>query len=238
MKPLGKAGFFHELARNKVLYLMFLPIALFYILFAYIPMGGIIVAFKDFNYRGGILFSPWNGFDNFRYFFASGKAWQVTTNTIIYNITFLAVYTLFSIMVAIMISEMSNKYFKKLSQSFMFLPYFISWVVVSAFVYNLFNYDYGLINNILKSFGQQPIDIYSNPSYWYALLPIMYLWKWVGFGSVLYLAAISGIDQECYEAATIDGCNAFQKIARITIPLLRPTMIMLVLLGIGRILRG
>ncbi len=238
MKPLGKAGFFHELARNKVLYLMFLPIALFYILFAYIPMGGIIVAFKDFNYRGGILFSPWNGFDNFRYFFASGKAWQVTTNTIIYNITFLAVYTLFSIMVAIMISEMSNKYFKKLSQSFMFLPYFISWVVVSAFVYNLFNYDYGLINNILKSFGQQPIDIYSNPGCWYALLPIMYLWKWVGFGSVLYLAAISGIDQECYEAATIDGCNAFQKIARITIPLLRPTMIMLVLLGIGRILRG
>lgn len=217
---------------------MFLPLALFYILFAYIPMGGIIVAFKDFNYQGGILFSPWNGFDNFRFFFASGKAWQVTTNTIMYNVTFLAVYTLFSIMVAIMISEMSNKHFKKLSQSFMFLPYFISWVVVSAFVYNLFNYDYGLINNILKTFGQQPVDIYSNPGYWYLLLPVMYLWKWVGFGSVLYLAAISGIDQECYEAATIDGCNAFQKITRITIPLLKPTMIMLILLGIGRILRG
>ena len=217
---------------------MFLPLALFYILFAYIPMGGIIVAFKDFNYQGGILFSPWNGFDNFRFFFASGKAWQVTTNTIMYNVTFLAVYTLFSIMVAIMISEMSNKHFKKLSQSFMFLPYFISWVVVSAFVYNLFNYDYGLINNILKTFGQQPVDIYSNPGYWYLLLPVMYLWKWVGFGSVLYLAAISGIDQECYEAATIDGCNAFQKITRITIPLLRPTMIMLILLGIGRIMRG
>jgi len=239
MKLSGKAaGFFHEIVRNKVLYIMFLPLALFYILFAYIPMGGIIVAFKDFNYQGGILFSPWNGFDNFRFFFASGKAWQVTTNTIMYNVTFLAVYTLFSIMVAIMISEMSNKHFKKLSQSFMFLPYFISWVVVSAFVYNLFNYDYGLINNILKTFGQQPVDIYSNPGYWYLLLPVMYLWKWVGFGSVLYLAAISGIDQECYEAATIDGCNAFQKITRITIPLLKPTMIMLILLGIGRILRG
>jgi putative aldouronate transport system permease protein len=238
MKYLRKLGFFHELVRNKVLYIMFLPVALYYILFAYIPMGGIVVAFKSFNYRDGLIFSPWNGIDNFRYFFLSGKAWLVTGNTIIYNLTFLAIYTISSILIAIMISEMSGKFFKKISQSFMFLPYFISWVVVAAFMYNLFNYDYGLINNMIRSLGGEPIDIYSNPGCWRFLLPVMYMWKWVGFGSVLYLAAISGIDQECYEAATIDGANAFQKIAKITLPLLRPTMIILILMGIGRILRG
>lgn len=238
MKSLKKSGFLHELIKNKVLYTMFVPVAVYYILFAYIPMAGIVVAFKDFNYRDGILFSPWNGIANFRYFFLSGKAWQVTVNTVMYNVVFLAVYTVFSIMVAIMISELSGKLFKKISQSFMFLPYFISWVVVSAFMYNFFNYDYGLVNNFLRSLGNEPVNIYSDPSYWYTLLPILYLWKWVGFGSVLYLSAISGIDQECYEAATIDGANMFQKIFKITLPLLRPTVIILLLLGVGRILRG
>ena len=238
MKSLKKPGFFHELAKNKVLYLMFLPVAVYYILFAYVPMLGIVVAFKDFNYRDGILFSPWNGVDNFRYFFVSGKALQVTTNTIMYNVVFLAIYTIYSIMVAIMISELASKIFKKVSQSFMFLPYFISWVVVSAFMYNFFNYDYGLVNNFLRALGNEPINIYSEPSYWYILLPVLYLWKWVGFGSVLYLSAISGIDQECYEAATIDGANMFQKIFKITLPLLKPTVVILLLLGVGRILRG
>ena len=120
----------------------------------------------------------------------------------------------------------------------MFLPYFISWVVVSAFMYNFFNYDYGLVNNFLRALGNEPINIYSEPSYWYILLPVLYLWKWVGFGSVLYLSAISGIDQECYEAATIDGANMFQKIFKITLPLLKPTVVILLLLGVGRILRG
>ena len=238
MKSLKKPGFFHELAKNKVLYLMFLPVAVYYILFAYVPMLGIVVAFKDFNYRDGILFSPWNGVDNFRYFFVSGKALQVTTNTIMYNVVLLAIYTIFSIMFSIMISELASKIFKKVSQSFMFLPYFISWVVVSAFMYNFFNYDYGLVNNFLRALGNEPINIYSEPSYWYILLPVLYLWKWVGFGSVLYLSAISGIDQECYEAATIDGANMFQKIFKITLPLLKPTVVILLLLGVGRILRG
>jgi len=238
MKSLKKSGFLYEMIKNKVLYIMFVPVAVYYILFAYIPMAGIVVAFKDFNYRDGIFFSPWNGISNFKYFFLSGKAFQVTINTVMYNVIFLAVYTIFSIMVAIMISELSGKFFKKITQSFMFLPYFISWVVVAAFMYNFFNYDYGLINNFLRNLGNEPINIYSDPSYWYIILPVLYLWKWVGFGSVLYLSAISGIDQECYEAATIDGANMFQKIFRITLPLLRPTVIILLLLGVGRILRG
>lgn len=238
MKLSSKTGFLYEIVKNKVLYLMFLPVALFYIAFAYIPMGGIILAFKNFDYKGGILFSPWNGLDNFKYFFVSGKAWLVTQNTIMYNLIFLTCYTLFSVFAAILISEMSGRYFKKVAQSFMFLPYFISWVVVAAFIYNFFNYDYGVINTFIKGLGQEAIDVYGNPSYWYYILPVLYVWKWIGFGSVLYLAAIMGIDQECFEAATIDGANMFQKIRRITLPLLRPTMIILILLGLGRILRG
>ncbi len=238
MTFLQKKGFIYEIIKNRVLYIMFIPVALYYIAFAYIPMAGIVVAFKNFNYSDGLFFSPWNGFDNFRYFFTSGKALLVTMNTVMYNLIFITCYTLFSILVAILISEMTGKYFKKVSQSFMFLPYFISWVVVAAFIYNFFNYDYGVVNTALRALGREPIDIYSNPGYWYFLLPILYVWKWIGFGSVLYLAAIMGIDQECYEAATIDGANMYQKIWHITLPLLKSTVIILVLLAIGRIMRG
>ena len=233
-----KDGFFHEISKNKVLYLMFLPVALWFIAFAYIPMGGIILAFKEFDYKAGILFSPWNGFDNFKYFFLSGTALSVTINTIVFNLIFLGCYTFFSITAAIMIAEMTSKWFKKVTQSFMFLPYFISWVVASTFVYNFFNYDYGTVNVFIKSLGLQPIDIYSEPRYWKFILPVLYVWKWIGFGSVLYLSAIMGIDQECYEAATIDGANIFQKIFRITLPMLKPTIAILLLMGIGRIMRG
>ncbi|QMV40988.1 ABC transporter permease [Cohnella cholangitidis] len=227
-----------ELRKNWPLYTMFLPIAVYFLIFAYAPMAGIVMAFKDFNYRGGIFGSPWNGFDNFEYFFRSGKAWLVTKNTIMYNVVFLGAYTLFSVMTAIFLSEVYNKFFKRVSQTFLFLPYFISWVTVSAFVYNFLNYEYGIVNVILRKLNLDAIDIYSSPSVWFLILPLLYVWKWVGYGSILYLAAIVGIDQEVYEAATIDGASRWQKITRITIPLLKPTMIILILLGLGRIMRG
>lgn len=233
-----KRGILGELKAHWVLYAMFAPIALYYLIFSYVPMAGIVMAFKDFNYREGIFGSPWNGMDNFSYFFDSGKAWLVTRNTIVYNVIFLTCYTFFSILAAVFISEITKKWFKKLSQTLMFLPYFISWVTVSAFVYNFLNYEYGIVNKLLGHFHLSALDIYSNTSYWYFLLPFLYVWKWVGYGSVLYLAAIVGIDQEVYEAATIDGASRFQKITRITLPLLKPTMIILILLGLGRIMRG
>lgn len=233
-----KNGFRHEILKNKVLYLMFLPIVIYYLLFAYLPMTGIVVAFKEFNYRDGLFFSPWNGLKNFEYLYASGKLWMVTRTTVLFNVIFLSLYTFFSLAIALFIAEMKGRFFKRTAQSFLFLPYFISWVVVSVFVYNFFNYDYGFISNIIKSFGLKPLDLYSNPAYWYFLLPILYVWKWVGFGTVLYLAAIMGIDQESYEAAALDGANAFQKVWHITLPALRPTIVILALLGVGRILRG
>jgi ABC-type polysaccharide transport system, permease component len=231
-------GFFREVARNRTLYLMFVPIAVYYLVFAYLPMTGIVMAFKEFNFRDGIWLSPWNGVKNFKFFFISGKALQVTVNTFLYNIAFLALYTFFSVAVAIFVAEMRGKYFKKIAQSCMFLPYFISWVVVAAMVYNFFNYDTGTFNHLLVALGGKPLNLYSTPRYWYFLLPFLYVWKWVGFGSVLYLAAIMGIDPEIYEAATMDGAGVFQRIKSITLPSLRMTMSILVLLGVGRIMRG
>ena len=238
MKQLRSIG--SELLRNRTLYLMFLPLAVFYIVFAYFPMTGIIVAFKNLNYRDGIFFSPWIKpiFKNFEFFFKSGKAVLVIRNTVMYNLMFLAGYTLCSVFVAILISEINSTWFKKVSQTIMFLPYFISWVVVSAFEYNLFSYEYGAINTLLRSVGLERVNIYVTPRYWYWLLPVLYVWKWVGYGSVLYLAAIMGIDRESYESAEIDGANIFQRIWHITLPALVPTIITLVLLGVGRIMRG
>lgn len=233
-----KLSLLQELKKNGVLYAMFLPIAVFFIIFSYVPMTGIVMAFKEFNYRDGIFMSPWNGFENFEYFFQSGKAWIVTKNTVLYNVAFLGFYTFFSILAALLISETYNKFFKKTAQTFMFLPYFISWVTVSAFVYNFLNYEFGIVNVFLRNIGLEAIDIYATGGYWYLLLPLLYVWKWVGFGSVLYLAAIVGIDQEIYEAATIDGATRLQKITKITLPLIKPTVVVLILLGLGRIMRG
>lgn len=234
----AKKGFFQELKTNRILYLMFLPTAIWYLLFRYLPMAGITVAFKSFNYRDGLFFSPWNGLKNFDYLFRSGKLWTVTQNTLTYNLGFLALYLFASIFFAILINEIRNKSFKKVTQSILILPYFVSWVVVTAFVYNFFNFEHGIVNQVLESIGLPKINLVTNPDVWPSLLSFLYVWKWVGFGSIIYLATIAGISQEHYEAASIDGANVFQQIWHITLPELKSTTIILALLGIGRVMRG
>jgi putative aldouronate transport system permease protein len=236
----SKSGPFRDIKKNSMLYCMFIPVALYFLAFAYIPMSGIVLAFKEFNYSDGIFLSPWNGLKNIQFFFASGSALRITINTVLYNVLFLSSYIVISILLAILLSEIRGRFFKKSSQSVMLFTYFISWVIVASFLYNIFNYEYGVLNTILKSLGRDAVDIYSsaNSNLWYLILPILYVWKWAGYGSVLYLSAIMGIDQECYESATIDGANAFQKITKITLPLLMPTTVILLLLGIGRVMRG
>ncbi|MFD0670918.1 ABC transporter permease [Cohnella sp. GCM10027633] len=233
-----KRGFLYEIYKNKILYLMFLPVGIYFLVLAYLPMPGVIIAFKEYTYNGGIFGSEWNGLTNFEFFFHSGKLWNVTKNTILFNLAFLALNTIVSVLVAVLIAEMVGKWFKKTAQTFMFLPYFISWVTVSAFFYNIFNYDYGTVNGWLRSIGAEPIDIYSNPNAWLILLPLFYVWKGIGFSSVLYLSAIMGTDQESYESAKIDGANIYQRIRYITLPLLTPTIVTLLLLGLSRIMRG
>jgi putative aldouronate transport system permease protein len=235
---MNRHGFWGDVVKYRVILLMLAPAVIFYLLFAYVPMAGIILAFKHYDYAGGIFGSPWNGLDNIRFFFESGDAWRVTRNTALYNIAFIVVNNALQIFAAILLFEVGGKWFRKITQSILFLPYFISWVVVGSIAYNLMNYDIGTVNVFLKSLGMEPIDIFNTPSYWPVILVIVSAWKSLGYGTVMYLAAITSIDTEMYEAAEIDGANIFQRIMKVTIPNLYPTVIILVLLAVGNIFRG
>ncbi|NLM11850.1 MAG: sugar ABC transporter permease [Clostridiaceae bacterium] len=217
---------------------MLLPALIYTLIFSYLPMAGIVLAFKNYNYADGIFKSPWSGFENFRFFFSSGQAFKVTRNTILYNLAFMVVNTLLQLAVAIFLSEIKGKIFKKTAQSVMFLPYFISWVIVSVIAFNFLSYDYGIINSFLSSMGLNKIDFYGTPKYWIGILIFFNAWKGIGYGSVIYLSAIMGIDTEMYESAEIDGANIFQRIFYITVPSLVPTIIILLLLAVGQIFRG
>ncbi len=201
-------------------------------------MVGIVIAFKKFDYRAGIFGSPWVGFDNFKFLFIGGDIFKVARNTVLYNIGFIIINNTVEITIAIILTELSGKYFKRVAQSVMFLPYFISWVVVGAFVYNLFNYEFGFMNTMLKSLNINAINIYDKPIAWVLIILVFSLWKGLGYGIVLYLAAITGIDREMYEAAEIDGANIFKRIRFITLPSLIPTIVILILLSIGNVFRG
>lgn len=233
-----KTPFLKTIKRHWMLLLMLAPALIYVIVFSYIPMTGIVLAFKKYQYAGGIYGSPWNGLSNFKALLISGKLGQVTRNTLLYNIAFIFLGVICEMGSAILLNELTNKYFKKTAQSFMFLPYFISWVVAGAIMYNIFNYERGVFNHILTALGLSPFDLYNTPAAWPPVLIFLKLWKGTGYGSVVYLAAITGLDQEMFEAAAIDGANAWQRIRYLTIPSLKPTMMILVLLAIGNIFRG
>lgn len=230
--------FIRVLRKHWLLFVMLLPATAYAIIFSYTPMTGIILAFKNYKYSGGIYFSPWVGLQNFKFLQIAGKLGMVTRNTLLYNAAFILLGVVFEMGVAIMLNELRKKWFRKGAQTMMFLPYFLSWVVVGALMYNIFNYERGVVNYALRAMGLDAFDLYNDPGAWPFVLISLRLWKFTGYGSVIYLAAISSLDQEMYEAATIDGANAWQKIRRITIPSLIPTMMILVLLGIGNIFRG
>jgi putative aldouronate transport system permease protein len=238
VKRAKRDSFWKTLKRDRTLLLMLMPATLLIFVFAYIPMVGLVLAFKSFDYRLGIFGSPWTGFENFRFFFSSGQAWLVSRNTVLYNLAFLVSTSVLQILFALILSELGGKTFKKITQSAMFLPFFISWVVVSSIAYNLLNFEYGMLNNLLTTLGFAPVDVYNTPEAWKYILIFFNAWKIVGYGTVIYLAAIVGIDQQIYESAEIDGANVFQRAIRITIPCIFPTIIILTLLAIGQIFRG
>ena len=233
-----ESSFVRQFKRNRILLLMLVPAVTYFLLFSYLPMTGSIVAFKNYNFRDGIFGSPWVGFDNFKYFFISGQAWTVTRNTIFYNVLFIVINTVLQMGLAILISEIGGKFFKKITQTAMFLPYFISWVVVGMIAYNFLNVEHGTINTLIAKLGGEKINFYGTTWVWPFILVFFSAWKNVGYGTVLYLAAIMGIDTEIYEAAQIDGANIFQRIFKVTIPCLVPTLIILTLLAVGNIFRG
>ncbi|WP_229750583.1 ABC transporter permease [Paenibacillus nasutitermitis] len=217
---------------------MCLPAIVFFIIFAYLPMPGLYLAFIRYNYTDGIFHSPFIGFENFRFLVMTGDLWRLTFNTVAYNIAFILIGNVLQIFVAVLLNEIRRKWFKKVSQTLMFLPYFISAVLIGLIAYNILSYDYGVLNGILKSFGMEPVKTYSDPTLWPFIIVFTYLWQSTGYGSIIYFAAIMGLDKEIVEASEIDGANAFQRIRHITLPWLKPTFIILLLFSLGGILKG
>ncbi|MGG1555363.1 ABC transporter permease [Paenibacillus ferrarius] len=230
-----------ELIRNRALYSMTIPGVVLILLFCYFPMFGLLVAFKNFNFKDGIFSSPWSDplWKNFEYLFSSGSsALKVTWNTLYLNALFIVFGILFQVGLALVFNEIAGKYFRKITQSFMFLPYFISWIAVGVISYNIFNVDNGFLNAILREWGIDKIDWNTMPWVWPIIIVLFHVWKSTGYGMVLYLAALTGIDPSYYEAAEIDGANKWQQMRFITIPFLTPTIITLVLLQAGRIMNA
>lgn len=220
-----------------VFYLMMAPALIVLLLNNYLPMIGSIIAFKSVNYQVGIFNSPWVGWENFNFLFSTTDAWNITRNTILYNAVFIILNLLIGVAFALMFNAMRSRRLAKLHQTVMFLPYFLSWVVITYLVFGFLNPEIGVMNKtILPLFGvTEPIDWYTDPTWWPVILPIINTWKGIGYYAVLYLAAIIGIDQEYYEAATLDGASRMRQVFSITIPLIRPVIIVLTLLQIGRI---
>lgn len=216
---------------------MLVPSLLLVIVFSYIPMGGIVIAFKKYNYVKGIFGSPWNGLTNFRFLFLTGKIWSLLKHTMLYNIAFIVFGMMVEVGFAVMLNEMRSVAFKKITQSMMFLPHFISWVVVATIMLNIFGV-HGVVNNILGMMGLGNFNLYGQIKQWPLVMILLKLWKSSGYGCVVYLAAIVGINPEIYEAAKIDGANIWQRIFRITLPSLKPTIVIMLLLAIGGIFRG
>ena len=218
--------FLKELKKSRTLLLMLAPAVIIIFIFAYLPMGGMVLAFKQYNYRDGIWGSPWvtGIFDNFRFFFMSGKAFAVTANTFSYNLCFIAVNTFLAVLFAVILSEARGKKFKKVTQSSIFLPYFVSWVIVGTIAYNLLNYENGVVNGVLKTLGMEPINLYADGPAWRVLIVLFNAWKSVGYSMVVYMAAVTGVDTQLHESAQIDGANIFQRIHYVTLPAIRPTI--------------
>lgn len=230
----------NELFINKSLYLMTLPAIILLFLFNYLPMAGIVIVFKNFNISKGIFGSPWVNpiYENFLYFFTSEYWVRVTRNTILLNLMFILVGIFVNVSLAIMLNEIKSAAFKRISQSLTLLPYFISWIVVGVFTYNILNYEHGMLNNLFTQLGIEKIDWYSKPESWPFIILITSTWKNVGYSCIIYLATLSCIDNTLYESGRIDGTSKLQEIWYITLPLLRPTIIVLTLLAIGRIMNS
>lgn len=235
---LGRAPFWKTFCSNRVLLLMCLPAIVFFFVFAYLPMPGAYIAFTNFQYDKGLWASPFVGLKNFEFLFTSGQLGLLLRNTVLYNLAFIILGNAVQLFFAIALSEVSSKLYKKTTQSLMFLPYFISDVLVSLLVYNLLNYDYGFLSHLVRGLGGEMPKVYQNAGAWPFIIVAVHLWKSTGYGTVVYFAAITGMDASMMEAAQIDGANAWQRIRYITLPTLKPTVVILFLFAIGGILKG
>lgn len=218
------------------IYLLALPGVVYMIINNYLPMFGIVLAFKDLDFSKGLLKSDWCGFENFKYLFRTKDAWVITRNTVCYNLLFIILGIVLGILVAICLNEIRGNIRVRFYQSAILIPFLMSWVIASYLVYAVLAPDVGFINKgILSNLGMETISWYTRPEYWPVILTIAHVWKSIGFTTVIYYSSIIGISTEYYEAARIDGATQWQQIKSITLPLLRPTVITLLILNLGRI---
>ena len=237
-RSVRKQSFLHELSINKYMYLMAVPGILWFFVFAYLPLLGIIIAFKDFDPIKGLLRSKFVGFDNFKFFLTSLDWKLVTLNTLFLNTLFIGFQIIFAVAIAVMITEVINRIYKRVTQSIVILPHFISWTIVAMFLTAFLSTDTGVINKVFIKIGLQPVSFYNDAGVWPVVLVILRIWKTAGFGSVIYIATITGFDQEIYDAAKIDGAGRWKCITRITLPMLKNTIILLTFFNIGTIFYG
>lgn len=225
------------LKENRELLGLTIPGTIWFLIFAYLPMVGVVIAFKNWRIQGGFIESlfnsEWVGLANFKFLFQSSDAWLITKNTVLYNITFIILGIVIPVSLAILLRELFNKRLSKFYQTAMFLPYFLSWVVVSYCLYAFLSPTQGYVNNLLASFGQEGVSWYTETKVWPFILVFMSQWKSIGYGTVIYLASICGIDKSYYEAAMIDGATKWQQIKNITIPLLKPVLIIMFITAVG-----
>ncbi|MEG0638814.1 MAG: ABC transporter permease subunit [Clostridia bacterium] len=240
LAPRKRFSLRREARKQSPFYLMMLPGILCIFIFAYIPMAGTVLAFKDYSPKQGVFGSDWMDplFKNFEFFFKSDTARMVTVNTLVYNIIIAVLVTVIALTLSILLNEVRKKSVSATYKGALLLPTFLSWVVIQYIVFALLSVDRGIVNRMLVASGNEAIYWYSEPSYWRIIMPAAYVWKNVGYYSVLYVAAIAGISTDYYEAASLDGATHMQQVRYITLPLLRPTVIVLLLLWVGKLFNG
>lgn len=218
------------------IYLLALPGLIYLAINNYTPMASLVVAFKNYSAKKGIWGSDWCGLANFKYLFGTRDAWIITRNTLGYNIAFIVIGTIMTVTIAILLSEIKGKRKGKFYQSAILLPYLVSWVIISYLVFGFLSAENGFINNtILGALGKDPVSWYNVPKYWPVIIVLVYLWQGMGYHSIVYFASVVGFDRGYYEAAELEGASHWQQIRHITLPLLRPTIITMVMLSVGKI---
>ena len=233
-----RRSFVTDVRKNPFSYLLFLPAGLYTLIFGYLTLPYIAMAFERYNFKLGLLGSQFVGLKNFQFFFKSTNASLITFNTVYLNLIFIITGTTASIVLALMLNEIRQRHFLKITQSTLLFPNFLSWIIVQYVVFALLSSENGWLNSIFASLGMEQVSMYSKADNWPLILAMVRIWKGTGMGSVIYMAAIAGMDEGLFEAAKIDGANKFRQITHITLPLLIPTICILTLMAVGKIFYG
>ncbi len=223
--------------KNWQLTALAIPAVIMIFIFNYLPLYGLIIPFKNYIPRLGIAGSEWVGLQNFEFLIKTGTIWGAVFNTIAYNLAFLFIGVIIEVCIALMLYELSKRAVK-VYQTALLVPYFLSWVVVAYVLNTLLDKQHGILNNLITFFGGSEVMWYNEPKYWPFIIVLTYLWKQMGYGAIVYLASLSGLDSAYFEAAKIDGATKLQQIRYISLPLLRPVITIMLILGIGKIMKG